>query len=213
MRLDDDFEMVVADIPGLIEGASEGRGLGHRFLRHVERARVLVVLIDLAPSEGRPPAEQERVLLDELGRYQPDLLERPRIVVGSRADVADADVEWPGERMSAITGEGVRDVVGQMASLVHEARDTEPVTEGLVIHRPVPEGVRVEREAEGVYRVVGRAAERAVALSDLTNAEALAYVDHRLKRLGVGKALARAGARQGDTVLVGSFSFDYEPDQ
>ncbi len=100
-----------------------------------------------------------------------------------------------------------------MASLVHEARDAEPLAEGLVIHRPVPEGVRVEREAEGVYRVVGRAAERAVALSDLTNAEALAYVDHRLKRLGVGKALARAGAREGDTVLVGSFSFDYEPDQ
>ncbi len=213
VRVDDDFEMVVADIPGLIEGASEGRGLGHRFLRHVERARVLVVLIDLAPSEGRSPAEQERVLLDELGRYQPDLLERPRIVVGSRADVADADVEWQGPRMSAITGDGVRDVVGQMASLVHEARDAEPIAEGLVIHRPVPEGVRVEREAEGVYRVVGRAAERAVALSDLTNAEALAYVDHRLKRLGVGKALARAGAREGDTVLVGSFSFDYEPDQ
>ena len=98
-------------------------------------------------------------------------------------------------------------------SLVHEARDAEPIAEGLVIHRPVPEGVRVEREAEGVYRVVGRAAERAVALSDLTNAEALAYVDHRLKRLGVGKALARAGAREGDTVLVGSFSFDYEPDR
>ena len=213
VRLDDDFEMVVADIPGLIEGASEGRGLGHRFLRHVERARVLVVLIDLAPSEGRSPAEQERVLLDELGRYQPDLLERPRIVVGSRADVADSDVEWQGPRMSAITGDGLREVVGQMASLVHEARDAEPVAEGLVIHRPVPEGVRIEREAEGVYRVVGRAAERAVALSDLTNAEALAYVDHRLKRLGVGKALARAGAREGDTVLVGSFSFDYEPDQ
>jgi GTP-binding protein len=115
--------------------------------------------------------------------------------------------------MSAITGEGVREVVGRMASLVHDAREAEPVAEGLVIHRPVPEGVRVEREADGVYRVVGRAAERAVALSDLTNAEALAYVDHRLKRLGVGKALARAGARQGDTVLVGSFSFDYEPDQ
>ncbi len=74
VQVDDSFEMVVADIPGLIEGASEGRGLGHRFLRHVERARALVVLIDLAPSEGRSPAEQERVLLEELGRYQPDLL-------------------------------------------------------------------------------------------------------------------------------------------
>ncbi len=213
VRLDDDFEMVVADIPGLIEGASEGKGLGHRFLRHVERARVLVVLIDLAPSEGRAPAEQERVLLDELGRYQPDLLDRPRLVVGSRADVADAGAEWDGRRMSAITGAGVRELVGDMARLVREAREAEPVTEGLVIHRPALEGVRVEQEGNGVYRVIGRAAERAVALSDLTNPEALAYVDHRLKRLGVGKALARAGARAGDTVLVGAFSFDYEPDQ
>jgi GTPase len=213
VRLDDDFEMVVADIPGLIEGASEGKGLGHRFLRHVERARVLVVLIDLAASEGRPPADQERVLLDELGRYQPDLLDRPRVVVGSRADVEDAGVEWDGRRMSAITGSGLRELVGEMAKLVREARDAEPVTEGLVIHRPLLEGVRVEQEGDGVYRVLGRAAERAVALSDLTNAEALRYVDDRLKRLGVGKALARAGARPGDTVLVGKFSFDYEPDQ
>ena len=88
VRMDDGFEMVVADIPGLIEGAHEGRGLGHRFLRHIERARALCVLVDLAPDTGLPsPAEQERTLLDELGRYQPDLLERERIVVGSRADL------------------------------------------------------------------------------------------------------------------------------
>src|SRR3954452_19953493 len=77
VRLEDGFEMVVADIPGLIEGASEGRGLGHQFLRHVERARALLVLIDLNASDGRPPDEQERILLDELERYQPDLADRP----------------------------------------------------------------------------------------------------------------------------------------
>ena len=158
VRLDDSFEMVVADIPGLIEGASEGRGLGHRFLRHVERARALVVLIDLAPAEGRAPEEQERVLLDELGRYQPDLLDRPRIVVGSRADVADADVQWQGPRMSAITGAGVRELVGEMAKLVHEAREAEPVNDGLVIHRPALEGVRIERERR--RRVPGDRASR-----------------------------------------------------
>jgi GTP-binding protein len=173
---------------------------------------VLVVLIDLAVSEGRAPEEQERVLLDELGRYQPDLLERPRVIVGSRADVADRQARWDGRRVSGVTGEGLRELVGAMASLVHEARQAEPVAEGLVIHRPPLEGVRVEQEGAGVFRVIGRAAERAVALSDLTNAEALAYVDHRLKRLGVGKALARAGARAGDTVVIGTFSFDYEPD-
>ena len=79
-------EFVVADIPGLIEGASEGRGLGHKFLRHVERARVLLVLADLGEDEGRAPAEQVRILLEELRRYRPELLDRPRIIVGSRAD-------------------------------------------------------------------------------------------------------------------------------
>src|SRR4051812_29726683 len=82
----DDTEFVVADIPGLIEGASEGRGLGHQFLRHIERARALVELADLAPADGRSPVEQERILLEELGRYRPDLLRRPRLTVGSKAD-------------------------------------------------------------------------------------------------------------------------------
>ncbi len=83
-----DREFVMADIPGLLEGAAEGRGLGHQFLRHIERARVLVILCDLAPIDGRSPAEQEAILLDELRRYEPELLDRPRVVVGSKADVA-----------------------------------------------------------------------------------------------------------------------------
>src|SRR5690348_12961738 len=92
-------EMVIADIPGLIEGASEGKGLGHSFLRHIERARVLLVLIDLASVEGREPEYQEQALLHELGNYEPELLERPRLVVGSRADAAM--FEWDGPRLSA----------------------------------------------------------------------------------------------------------------
>src|SRR5206468_12393051 len=98
---------VWADIPGLVEGPSEGRGRGHRFLRHVERARVLLVLIDLASMEGRPPADQQRILLDELGRYRPELLDRPRLVIGSKADAAEAGAEWSGLRVSALTGEGL----------------------------------------------------------------------------------------------------------
>ena len=88
-----DHELVLADIPGLVEGAAEGRGLGHQFLRHVERARVLVLLLDLAAIDGRSPAEQEEILLDELGRYRPELLERPRLVVGSKADVATTTLD------------------------------------------------------------------------------------------------------------------------
>ena len=114
VRLDDGYEFVVADIPGLIEGASEGKGLGHRFLRHIERARVLCVLLDLAPVAERPPAEQLEVLLAELGAYQPDLLERARVVIGSRADLVapstDGDRAGGVEldlRVSAVTGAGI----------------------------------------------------------------------------------------------------------
>jgi GTP-binding protein len=212
VRLSDDTEYVVADIPGLIEGASEGKGLGHRFLRHIERARVLCVLIDLAPVDGMAPAAQEAVLLRELGAYRPDLLDRPRLVVGTKADVATEP--WDGMRISAVTGAGLAELTGVLGELVREARAETPATDAaFVIHRPVPEGVTVERIAEHEYRVHGRAALRAVALSDITNTDALAYADARLKKLGVDKALARAGARTGDVVWVGDFSFDYEGDE
>ena len=204
----EDGEMVVADVPGLIEGASAGRGLGHRFLRHVERARVLVVLLDLT-AEATPEA-QRAVLLDELGRYRPELLERPRLEVGSKADAALH--EWEGPRISSATGEGVPRLVGTVLDLVRGARAAEPVGEPTILHRPVPEGVRIERADDGSFVVVGRPAERAVAVSDLTNPQALEYVQHRLRRLGVDRALARAGAREGDVVRVGAFSFEYEPD-
>ncbi len=205
----DEHELVVADIPGLIEGASEGRGLGHRFLRHVERARALLVLVDLAPADGRSPKEQEDVLLGELSRYQRALLERPRLVVGTKADVAMQ--AWDGFRVSAVTGEGLRPLLGRLAAVVEQARQGQPAPEAFVVHRPQPEGVVVERGADGAFVVRGRPAERAVAVSDITDADALAYVQHRLKRLGVDRALVRAGAREGDLVHIGGFTFEYEP--
>ncbi len=212
VRMDEGDEIVVADIPGLIEGASEGRGLGHQFLRHVERARALCLLIDLAPTAPHLPEEQERILLDELGRYRPELLDRPRVIVGSRADLADDDVEVPMPVVSAVTGEGVASVVGAMAVAVRAARAAEPEPEPFVIHRPAPVGLVVERADDGSFVVRGRAAERAVALSDLTNLEALAYVQERLRKLGVDKALAKAGAKDGDVVAIGRFSFEYAED-
>jgi GTPase len=210
----DDQEFVAADIPGLIEGASTGRGLGHRFLRHIERARVLVVLLDLTSLAhgGLAPAEQQQVLVDELGRYRPDLLSRPRIVIGSKADGPGAEAaEWTGERVSALTGEGLRPFLGRVATLVGEARTAQPRRDRFVLHRPEPSGLVVERIPEG-FIVRGRPAERAVALSDLTDAQALAYAQARLRRLGVDRALVRAGARAGDLVRVGGFTFEYEPE-
>jgi GTP-binding protein len=208
----DEHEFVVADIPGLIEGASEGRGLGHRFLRHIERARALVVLLDLAAADGRSPGEQERILLDELRRYQPELVARPRLVIGSKADAASTEVGWDGERLSALTGEGLRPLLGRMATLVDTARAELPRPTAFVVHRPEPSGIAVERASDGGWQVLGRPALRAVALSDLTNADALAYAQGRLRGLGVDRALARAGARAGDRVHIGGFEFDYEPD-
>ena len=204
-----DAEFIVADIPGLIEGASEGKGLGHRFLRHVERARVMLFLIDLAPTDERPPDEQLRILLDELGQYRPELLQRPRLVVGSKADAPTFD-DWEGQRVSAITGEGLPEVLGQLAVLVAEARASQPVRDSFVVHRPEAEGVRIERSDDASWVVLGRPALRAVALNDLTNADAMAFVQDRLKKLGVDKALAKAGASEGDVVHIGGFSFEYQ---
>jgi GTP-binding protein len=207
VRVGEDFEMVVADIPGLIEGASEGYGLGHQFLRHVERARALLILVDLAAPDGTSPEDQQRILLDELGKYRPELLERPRHVVGSRADIASLD--WDGPRLSSITREGVLEATYAMAQLVRQARASQPAPTAFAVHRPTAESFRVERE-DGGYVVLGREAERAVALSDLTNIDALIYAQDRLKRLGVDRALARAGARQGDKVRIGGLVFDYD---
>jgi GTPase len=213
----DGTEFVMADIPGLVEGAAGGKGLGHTFLRHIERARVLVVLLDLAAplAGGQAPSEQLRVLLSELGAYRPELLERPRLVAGSKADVEADDGGACDLVLSAATGAGVGDLVGRLAALVHQARAevAGPEVEGeLVVHRPVPEGVHVQRSGTGAWVVLGRAAERAVALSDLTDAGAQAEAVRRLRRLGVDRALARAGARDGDEVTVGAMTFTWGDD-
>ncbi len=217
----DDAEFVVADIPGLVEGASEGRGLGHQFLRHIERARVLVILCDLAPADGTSVAEQQRVLLAELGDYRPELLDRPRLVVGSRADlvadgeVDDADVDLV---VSAVTGANVDELITRLAGLVAGARaaaaeaDEGSLGPAFVLHRPGAESFDVRRDEDGGFTVEGREAMRAVALSDLTDPDALQVAQSRLRRLGVDRALARAGAKAGDTVRIGALAFDYEPE-
>jgi len=203
-------EFVVADIPGLIEGASEGRGLGHQFLKHIERARALLVMVDLAAIDGVDPHEQERVLLKELAAYQPELLERPRLVIGTKSDSAVYD--WDGEQISSITNQGIRELVGRLATMVDRARQAEPESEGVVIIRPHADGARVERLGDHEFRLVGRAVERIVALNDVTTPEALSYIDFQLKRIGVPRLLTRAGAAFGDTVRIAGFSFEYRED-
>jgi GTP-binding protein len=209
-------EFTVADIPGLVEGASDGRGLGIEFLRHIERARVLLVLADLAPTADRPPAEQVEVLLLELERYRPELLERPRVIVASRADLCERDApEFDGAELaiSAATGVGLVELVNRLGTLVEMARIRTPrPAREPVVHRPEPEGFAVERNG-AEYVVVGRDVERAVAVSDLNDADALALVQRRLRRMGVDRALARAGAREGDNVRIGDLSFEFNQER
>ena len=203
-------EFVVADIPGLIEGASDGRGLGHRFLRHIERARVLLIMLDLAPTADRPPDEQLSVLLGELEAYRPDLLDRPRVVVGSRADVAETSEGFNGDRLSAMTGEGLDPLVHRLAGLVVEARETVVRRPAIVVHRPEPVDVAVERGEDGIWEINDRRVKLVTNLNDLTNFEALDYLHERLKNMGVDRALSRAGVREGETVRIGRLEFDYE---
>ena len=214
---DDNVEYVVADIPGLIEGAADGKGLGHQFLRHIERARVLAILLDLAEGAERSPAEQLETLLDELGRYQPSLLERPRLVLGSRADLA---LERTGDEMcdliiSAVTREGLTKLIARLGEEVSQARDREATIERTTIrvHRPAKEAIVVQRSDDGSYVVVGRAAERAVRLSDLTDDGALDEAVRRLEKLGVDRLLSRAGVQEGDRVVVGDLEFSWWRDQ
>jgi GTP-binding protein len=209
-RPSDATEFVMADIPGLIEGAAEGRGLGHDFLRHVERARVLCVLLDASPLSVESPREQEEILLRELGDYQADLLERPRVIVEARSDLSE-DRDGYGFPISSITGEGIDALVSQLAGLVAEDRrdEAERQTNAIVVHRPIPEEISVERDHVGVWHVLGRPALRAVRFHDLTDDEALAEVTSRLKGLGVDRLLSRAGVKDGDIVSIGPLQLEW----
>jgi GTP-binding protein len=236
VRCDDDSNFTMADIPGLVEGAAEGKGLGHQFLRHITRSRILVVLVELDPVTGVSPSEQHRVLLHELGQYRPELLDRPRIVVGSKADAAgivdmedvaalfgssdtgegigDDGIFVPDLVISSVTGLGIPALVGTLGTMVAEARTAEPEATGnIVIHHPLPEGFSVERIDEGVYEVFGKVVERAVALNDVTTDEAADYIQDRLRKIGVDRAMARAGARDGDEVRIGELAFIWYRDQ
>ena len=205
-------EFTVADVPGLIAGASEGRGLGHRFLRHVERARALVLLLDLADIAEYAPLEQLAILESELGAYQPELLKRPHLVVGSRADVADPQVHFEGERISGATGEGLEDLVHRMGDLVAEARGMARSRPAVAVHRPDPVDIVVVPVEDGIWEVADRRVARTANLNDLTNPDALDYLHERLQKMGVDRALSRAGVRPGDSVRIGRLEFNYEED-
>ena len=225
-----DVRYTVADVPGLIEGASAGRGLGHEFLRHVERCQALVHVVDCATMEpGRDPLTDIDVIERELESYG-GLGERPRLVALNKVDVPEArdlaemvrpDLErrgWPVFLISAATREGLRDLTYAMGKVVAEARASAPPPEPTrLVLRPTPvdqTGFTVTREGER-FRVRGIKPERWVRQTDFSNDEAVGYLADRLARLGVEEALVKAGARPGVEVLIGpqdnAVVFEWEP--
>lgn len=226
----EDRQAVVADIPGLIEGAAEGAGLGHEFLAHVERCSMLVHLVDLAPVEGDPVGNYETVRA-ELTAHGAGLERLPELVVLSKRDllpperVEAAIAEW-GARLgegalgvvavSSATGEGLDELrLRILAELPEKAPDVAseaPAGEFEVEHRvyrPVGEGgYWVEREEDGAFRVAGRGVELLFERHDTSNEEALAYLEQRLGEIGVIAALTRAGFQAGDDVRIGEHEFE-----
>jgi GTP-binding protein len=215
----DDYEFVLADIPGLVEGAADGKGLGHEFLRHVERARVLVILLDPTPLQTDPIAEQYRVLVRELEKHSPELATRRRIVAINKIDAREeapvdtatgATLGIEAHRISGITGAGVDGLMYAIGEAVESQLRQAPDREGYILHRPLPESYDVARIGDE-WVVSGKAAERAVNLDDLTSGAAADFAARRLARLGVDEALAAAGAVAGDDVRIGDIVFTYEP--
>jgi GTP-binding protein len=211
----DGREFVLADIPGLIEGAAEGRGLGHEFLRHTERARVLAILLDPAETQESPPAKQLEILRHEIERYSSELAARPCLVLMNKCDLEGAAahaMELGAMPVSAMTGEGVRPALHALADLVEEAEREAIERRGFVLYRPLGPTFTITRE-DGAWRLEGKSVERAVAFADLTLPEAADMAARRLSQLGVDEALAEAGAVEGDEVRIGDLAFEFSPDR
>jgi GTP-binding protein len=225
-------QLVIADIPGLIEGASEGAGLGHDFLAHVERTRLLVHVLDLAPLDGSDPVENHATIEAELEAHDPRLAALPRILALSKADLvppeesaaaADAWRARLGEDVpvlvtSSATGLGLDELateLGRRVPLVQPATQVDLAAEGLAEHRtfrPAAEqGFRVSRGDDGMFVVSGPQVERLLARHDLDNEEAMMHVEGRLQRMGVMRALEEAGFEPGDDVEIAGVVFELDP--
>jgi GTP-binding protein len=229
---DDDRQAVVADIPGLIEGAADGAGLGHEFLAHVERCAMLVHLVDLAPLEGDPEGNYQTVRA-ELAAHGAGLEQLPELVALTKRDLLPAEeveaavAEWS-QRLgdgvlgvlpvSSATGEGLDELRLEVLAELPKLQPVVAAPAGEAggefeaehrVYKPVGEGgYWVEREEEGAYRVSGRGVELLFERHDTKNEEALAYLEQRLREIGVISALTKAGFEAGDEVRVGEHEFE-----
>ena len=224
-------QLVIADIPGLIEGASAGAGLGHEFLAHIERTRLLVHVVEVAPVDGSDPFENYQLVEAELLRYGHGIADLPRIVALSKADLVPADQaaeiadEWRGRLhqaaravvvTSAVTGQGIEELKQAISAAmpeerVEEAPPLEVVAEHRVYRPAADEGYSVERTGGNSWRVGGRGIERLIARHDIENEEAMRYVEDRLRKVGVIRALESHGFQAGDDVEIAGVVFELDP--
>jgi GTPase len=229
----DDRQLVLADIPGLIEGASDGAGLGHDFLAHVERTRLLVHVLDLAPLDGSDPLANWTTIEHELRAHDARLAALPRVLALSKADLVtpeaatEAAAAWrqrlgddvPVIVTSSVTRAGLDELTGELLRrvaleappAVAQLATEEELAEHRVFRPAADRGWRVERTGEGVFRVSGAPVERLLARFHVDNDEAMAHVERRLHRMGVVRALEDAGFEPGDDVEIGGVVFELDP--
>ena len=218
----DDRRPTIADLPGLIEGASSGAGLGHAFLRHIERTRILVHVVD---GSGRDPKWDYDVIRDELAAHDPALLEKPMIVAFNKVDLPAAHDAWPAFRrarqrqgipsvaISAAEGLGIDKLRTLLAATLPSAEELEtpPEPAGIVVHRFESAGEAFQVVPEGeAYRVLGRRIERIAAQTNFENDESAERFQRDLLRLGIDAELRRAGVQPGDTVRIGSVELEWD---
>lgn len=224
LGMEDGRRPTIADVPGLIEGASAGAGLGHAFLRHVERTRVLVHVVD---GSSRDPGWDYDVIREELRAHDPALLEKPTLIVFNKLDLPGVDDAWPSFRdarrregvlalaISAETGTGLPALREALADLLPDAVGLDAPQEptGIVVHRleAAGDGFAVAREGDA-FRVRGRRIERIAVQTDFENEESAERFQRDLARLGIDVALRRAGIVPGDTVRIGPVELEWEPE-
>ena len=220
VELSDERSFVMADIPGLIEGASRGVGLGYEFLRHVERTRVLIHVLDAAGSEGRDPLEDFRVINEELSIYSPQLAEKKQIVAANKMDLADAaklealqkEIEAAGYEyfpICALSGEGVRALMERAWEILQEIPALpENVPERTIVY-DVPQDEFEITVEDGVYHVRGKRVEKLVAMTDFDDAFQLRRFERAWKFMNLDKLLKKQGIREGDTVDLYGMEFTF----
>lgn len=222
VRMEEGKSFVLVDIPGLVEGASEGTGLGHRFLRHVERTRFLLHVLDISGSEGRDPLEDLAIVNGELEKYNPQLNKKPQIIVANKMDLPGSKENL--ERLqaklggtleifpvSAVTGQGLDKIMYRSWDMLQQL----PAMP-LIIPQEEMRVVKVEQrepfvieEADGSWLVRGPEIERLLIKMDLRNEEALKRFLNIIRKMGVDQELRKQGAKDGDTIVIGDLEFDF----